>query len=59
VQLGCFGTDEIDLCGWKVDKIESSLSQRVHIVEVQQCMRYLTQEHEETCVDALHRSRVD
>jgi hypothetical protein len=59
VQLGCFGTDEIASCVWQFDEIESSSGQRVAHCRGAQCMRYLTQEDEDTCRDELRRSRVD
>jgi hypothetical protein len=59
VQLGCFGTDEIASYVWQFDEIESSSGGELHIVKVRQCMRYLTQEDEDTCRDELQRSRVD
>jgi hypothetical protein len=60
VLLGCFGTNKIASYGWQFDEIASSLGQRVpHCQGVTTCMRYLTQEDEDTCRDELWRSRVD
>jgi hypothetical protein len=59
VQLGCFGTDEIASDVWQFDEISLHQVGELHIVEVRQCMRYLTQEDEDTCRDELQRSRVN